>query len=95
MKVGGLFRKEVSELSVVDILPYLKSEIIEGEKKERTSALGRSQGVLARRKCLTRHPSSGGGISWHQVGDKGARVRILSDHQKRKENQQVQHYNRR
>lgn len=83
LKVKSLFKKEDAELRVVDIVPYLKNEIIEREKRERTSALLGSPGVLAGTKSLTRHPSSGGEIPGRQAGDDSdAGVRILASDRK-------------
>ncbi|CAZ82886.1 unnamed protein product [Tuber melanosporum] len=83
LKVKSLLRKEDVELRVADMVPYLKNEIIEREKKERSSTISGSPGVLAGMKSLTRHPSSGGEIPGRQAGDDGdAGVRILASDRK-------------
>ncbi|PWW78121.1 Serine/threonine-protein kinase [Tuber magnatum] len=83
LKVKSLLRKEDAELGTADMVPYLKSEIAEREKKERSSALPGSPGVLVGMKSLTRHLSSGSEIPGRQAGDDGdAGVRILASDRK-------------
>ncbi|RPB05660.1 Serine/threonine-protein kinase [Choiromyces venosus 120613-1] len=83
LKVKSLFRKEDVELKAADMVPYLKNEIIEREKRERSSTLPGTAGALAGMKSLTRHPSSTGEILGRQAGDDGeARVRILASDRK-------------